>query len=518
MARSPSRARQLLDAVAGVASDLSLADVLRRIVRSSRDLVAADHATLGIFGPDGEPVEFVHDGLDDTTHRPIHLAVSIYARGVHVGDLHLTRTSGGSEFTEEDRAIVGALATAGGIAIDNARLFEQTRQRELWLRTSNEITGALLASQCPSTALALVTRRARAMAVARFAAIALPRNGAAATVWSGAIGPGAKSIVSQGIPRATGAIDDVLRTSTPRLIDDVTAPPHNWFGDLRRKTGRLGSAVLVPLAVGQYKLGVLIVARQHGKPPFTGADLQMVWTYAEHAALAIEFARAQQARQRIAVLEDRDRIARDLHDLVIQRLFAVGLGLQSLVKLAGPSETADQAARFIVDLDATIREIRRSIFSLQEPSDGPPSLRRDLLLAVGEAAGPLGFAPRIDLAGALDSLVPDDVRPDLLAAVREALSNVARHAEATDVLVEVTVDSGGHWLRLTVSDNGHGVPAALQRHSGLANLHERATRWGGGFDVESALGNGFALRWSVPIGAAPNGPGDAGPRAQVGVP
>jgi len=193
-------------------------------------------------------------------------------------------------------------------------------------------------------------------------------------------------------------------------------------------------------------------------------------------------------------------------------LFAVCLGLQSLVKLAGPSETADQAARFIVDLDVTIREIRRSIFSLQEPSDGPPSLRRDLLSAVEEAAGALGFTPRIDLVGALDSLVPDDVRPDLLAAVREALSNVARHAEATDVLIEVTVDSDGHWLRLTVSDNGHGAPAGLRRHSGLANLHERATRWGGGFDVGSALGNGFVLRWSVPVGAH-NRPEDAGPRA-----
>jgi len=511
-ARSPGRARRLLDAVAGVASDLSLADVLRRIVRSSRDLVGADHATLGMLGPNGEPAEYIHDGCDDTTRQPIHLAIPISARGVHVGDLDLTRKPGGSEFSEEDTAIVGALATAGGIAIDNARLFEQTRQRELWLRASHEITGALLAGQHPPTALALVTRRARAVAGARFAAIALPRDGAADTVWSGAVGPGAKSIVSHGIPGATGVIDDVLATSTPQLIDDVTAPPHAWFGDLGRKTGRLGSAVLVPLAIGQYELGVLIVARQRGEPVFTGADLHMVWTYAEHAALAIEFARAQQARQRLAVLEDRDRIARDLHDLVIQRLFAVCLGLQSLVKLAGPSETADQAARFIVDLDVTIREIRRSIFSLQEPSDGPPSLRRDLLSAVEEAAGALGFTPRIDLVGALDSLVPDDVRPDLLAAVREALSNVARHAEATDVLIEVTVDSDGHWLRLTVSDNGHGAPAGLRRHSGLANLHERATRWGGGFDVESALGNGFVLRWSVPVGAH-NRPEDAGPRA-----
>jgi hypothetical protein len=180
-----------LVAVAGVASDLSLADVLLRVVRSSRDLVGADYATLAILGPDGRPTEVIEAGVDDTVDHPptsVILDVAVYTRGVHFGDLHLTRKCGGTEFTEEDQAIVGALATAGGIAIDNARLFEQTHQRELWLRASNEITGALLASRHPPTALALVTRRARAMARAHFAAVAWPRNGTFGTVHAGQFG------------------------------------------------------------------------------------------------------------------------------------------------------------------------------------------------------------------------------------------------------------------------------------------------------------------------------------------
>jgi signal transduction histidine kinase len=161
--------------------------------------------------------------------------------------------------------------------------------------------------------------------------------------------------------------------------------------------------------------------------------------FAEHAALAIEFARAREDHQRLAVLEDRDRIARDLHDLVVQRLFAISLGVQSLARLAGPGVIADRATGFVTDLDRTVREIRRSIFSLHEIPEGAVSLRGDLLRVVKEAAGMLGFRPRVDLLGALDSLVPDDVRPDLLAAVREALSNVARHAAASAVWVEVEV-------------------------------------------------------------------------------
>ena len=193
-----SRARRLLDAVAGVASDLSLPDVLLRIVSSARELIGADYAALAVAGPDGRLIEFVHVhvlddeartlaavvddlpatlNLGDLVERPQSfgvpagrpsmaalLTVPVRARGAHFGVLYLAKEHGGAEFTEDDYATVGALTAAGGIAIDNARLFEQTHEREMWLRASNEITGALLGDEHAPTALALVARQARAVA------------------------------------------------------------------------------------------------------------------------------------------------------------------------------------------------------------------------------------------------------------------------------------------------------------------------------------------------------------------
>jgi signal transduction histidine kinase len=511
-ATSQSRARRLLDAVAGVASDLSLPDVLLRIVRSSRELVDADHAALDVLGPEHRLTEFCHVGTDcgervgdlsEAAAGGSFLDVPVWTHGVRFGNLHLSRKPGAVGFTEEDQTIVGALAAAGGIAIDNALLFERTHQRELWLRASNEITGALLGGQHAPTALALVARQARTVAQAHVAAIALPQPDTGDLVVAGLDGAVADGMVGTLIRRAGTVAGEVMADGGSRLIDDVNEEPHRWLtgraGGPSGASERLGSAVLVPLAVGQYELGVLVIARRQGDPAFTDADLQLARTFAEHSALAIEFARAQEARQRLAVLEDRDRIARDLHDLVIQRLFAVGLGLQSLVKLSGPGVISERARGFIADLDETVREVRRSIFSLHELPAGQLSLRRDLLDAVQDAQGTLGFRPRVDLTGALESLVPDEVRPDLLAALREALSNVARHARASTVQVEIDVDGEGHRLRMVVRDDGRGVRAGLRRHSGLANLTDRATRWGGSFHVESAPDAGFSLCWMVPL-------------------
>ena len=494
----------MLAAVVGVASDLSLPDVLRRIVQSSCELVDADYGALGVLGSDHRLTEFCHVGdRSAETASPTSLDVSIWTHGAQFGNLHLSRKQGAAVFTEEDQASVGALVAAGGIAIDNARLFERTHQRELWLRASNEITGALLGGQHAPTALALVARQARAVALAHVAAIALPHRDTSDLMVAGADGGATEGLVGSLIHRAGTVAGQVMADGRSRLIDDVNEQPHAWLGGRAGQSpgesGKLGSAVLVPLAVGQYELGVLVVARCQGDVAFTDADLQMARTFAEHSALAIEFARAQEARQRVAVLEDRDRIARDLHDLVIQRLFAVGLGLQSLVKLAGMGEIADRASGFIADLDQTVREVRRSIFSLHELPAGQVSLRHDLLDAVKDAAGTLGFQPRVDLTGALDSLVPDEVRPDLLAALREALSNIARHAYANTVQVEIDVDGDGRRLRLVVRDDGRGAVAGLQRHSGLANLADRAARWGGSFDVDSAHDGGFSLCWIVPL-------------------
>jgi signal transduction histidine kinase len=547
---SEGRVHRLLDAVVSIASDLSLPDVLRRIVQSSCDLVGARFGALGVVGPNRLLIEFVTVGVSpdlqahigdlptgkgilglliDHPHSlrlldlhkhprsygfpPNHppmctfLGVPIRVRGEIFGNLYLTEKCGGEEFTAEDQEIVSALAAAAGIAIENARLYEQTHRRELWLQASNELTGVLLGSQSPATALGMVARRARTVAEAMLTAIALPRQGTSDLALEVVDGASAEELVGRVVSGGGSAIDEVLASGKPRIIEDASQQAQAWLGELTGELPpeikELGSAAVVPLAVGAHALGVLVVARHHGHAPFVDHDVQMMRTFCAHAALAIEFARAQEDRQRLAVFEDRDRIARDLHDLVIQRLFAVGLGLQGLTKLIVRPQVAERITGFVDELDLTIREIRRSIFSLQEPSEGPVSLRGELLRAVQEAASMLGYEPRVSLAGPLDSLVPEETRPDLLATLREALSNAARHADARSVSVEVAVDAQGAEVQLVVRDDGRGMPTEPGRQSGLANLADRAERWGGRFAVDSAPGDGTTLTWTAPLRRQP---------------
>jgi signal transduction histidine kinase len=242
---------------------------------------------------------------------------------------------------------------------------------------------------------------------------------------------------------------------------------------------------------------VLLVAKRQGEPPFTDSVVQMIRAFAAHAALAIQFTRALEDRQRLAVFQERDRIAGEMHQLVIQQLFSVGLGLEGLTRLVTTPEAAERMQGFVHDLDRTIREIRRSIFSLQAPVDESGSLRADVLTVAADVVGPLGFEPRLGMQGPLDSAVPDGVRADLLAVLREALSNAARHAAADSVSVEIDADDDE--LRMVVTDDGRGMPEDRAGGGGLTNLAERAGRWNGELTVDSAPGRGTTVRWRVPL-------------------
>jgi signal transduction histidine kinase len=255
--------------------------------------------------------------------------------------------------------------------------------------------------------------------------------------------------------------------------------------------------VLVPLAASGHVLGVLAVVRAHCGTPFTDVDVRMVTAFAGHAALTLEFARAEEDRQQLAVFQDRDRIARDLHDLVIQRLFAVGLGLQGMARFVARPDGAERIAGFVRDLDETIAEIRRSIFSLQQTPGAATSLRARMLDVATEFAGPLGFEPHVRLEGPIDTLTSDDVRADLVATLREALSNIARHAGASSVEILVRADLPARQVQLLVRDDGTGLPEHTSRRSGLANLAGRARRHGGKLTVQSPPGGGTTLTWSA---------------------
>jgi signal transduction histidine kinase len=377
-------------------------------------------------------------------------------------------------------------------------------QRELWLRASHDITSSLLSGTDPKAALLLVAERARMLAGAPVALIALPDDDNPDNLVFGVIdgiGTGMDKANGQSIPIVETGTGHVFATGRSAVFRQygghVGAKPIEPTEDFSSAvTDLLGSSVAVPLAYADEVLGVLVLARFHGDPAFTQDELEMAEAFATHAAVALEFARAGDDRRRLAVFEDRDRIARDLHDLVIQRLFAIGLGLEGLGPLLS-REAGARVAKFVRELDETVREVRRTIFSLQEEPDSQVSLRTEMLRCVQEATAVLGFEPRVSFEGPLDSLVPDVVRPDLLATLREALSNAARHSQAKRVSVEVRVDRHGAGLGLVVSDDGVGPSADRTRSSGLGNLADRAKRWHGSMSFEPAPGGGAEMRWTV---------------------
>jgi signal transduction histidine kinase len=254
------------------------------------------------------------------------------------------------------------------------------------------------------------------------------------------------------------------------------------------------------MSVGTGSLGLLVVAWGEGESHTAYDAAEPLKQYADLAAVTLTAATAQRDRARMVVLEDRERIARDMHDVVIQRLFATGLGLQSASRVAAHPYVQNRLAEAVDELDLAIKDIRRMIFALHQPESQP--LSDELHDLVDSFTEPLGFAPRLTVVGALDdpNLVDEWLRLDVLAVIREALSNVARHAQAAEVDVAVVVEADV--IHVTVEDDGVGMVESGRR-SGLANLSERAHGRGGTVVVLSpvAVLGGTRLLWEVPVAA-----------------
>jgi signal transduction histidine kinase len=525
-----------------VASDLSLPDTLRRITQLAADLAGAQYAALGVLGPERrELVEFVTVGVDPhvrakigappvgkgilgllidepapirlpdlarhpasagfpPNHPPMgsFLGVPLLVRGAVFGNLYLTEKRDGGEFTERDEDLVVALAAAAGIAIENSRLFEETHRREQWLTAATAVTRRLLSGGERESTAEVVVAQAAEVAQADAAFLLLREEPGrlrvvAAHGTDGAEHVGHRYRLGDGQAAALFGNERPLRLAGGAGVltaIDPDAPP----------AGYGGPTVLVPLAAQSGVLGLLSVVRRDDAPTFTDVELRMVHAFAGHAALAVEFSRISADRQRLAVLEDRDRIAQDLHDLVIQRLFAVGLGLQSIGPRVGP-ELAGKVGGFIDDLDETIQAIRNAIFSLTEPADGASGLRGEVLTVVTESAEILGFEPVLTFQGPIDSLVPDGVRPDLLAVLREALSNVARHAGAHGVRVLLAVDTGTSAVTLVVEDDGAGLAPDREPGQGTRTMQARAERLGGTCRLGPGDAGGTRVTWTAPLDA-----------------
>lgn len=514
----PASTRALLDAVTAISSDLDLRAVLTRIVEAATRLTGARYGALGVVGSGSLLVEFVTTGVDDAQraligdppqghgilgllirepeplrlddltrhpqsagfpphHPPMHsfLGVPVRIRGTVFGNLYLTEKSGGDAFTQEDQLLVEALAGTAGFVIDNARAYGLSERRRQWLEASAELTETLHPPIELGRALSQVARSARSMSGAVAASVLRLDNGT--PVHTTAVDPADAD-------RVTGVLELLEDEVWPRGDD---SPVGRAIGGLE--------ALLVPLRTHLLGSGLLVLLFEGGTPPPAFDERALLTSFADQAGLALDRAQAIEDRAELAVTSDRERIARDLHDLVIQRLFATGLQLQGAGSTATSPELAARIDEAVVSLDMTIKDIRGTIFELQHRGHAP-SLRADLRQLAREYAPLLKFDPTVTTVGPVDTAVPPEIREQLLPVLREALSNLARHAAADRAEIELAVDE--REVRLTVLDDGVGL-GTLSAESGLRNARRRATALGGSFELGPRQPRGTSFVWRVPL-------------------
>ncbi|WP_406031087.1 histidine kinase [Nocardioides sp. NBC_00163] len=528
-------ARSLLDAVIAMSSELDLSAMLERITRSACELTGASYGALGVLSPDGDLQDLItyghqqeptlqvvgksrgrrarldveDDGEPASTTRPRGITAPeplllVTPRTPDGGGNHALRTGdpgkrkfievplridnrdfghlllsekvGGAEFTSHDEQLVVALARAAGAQIDKVRELELSEQRRRWLEASAELSRALTP---PLDHL---------VALERMCETALPLMRA--------IGVGAGTRIEHGlvsgVASAPGHEEQVqaVTEKVPLLIDRRIVEPLDLEVD--------GLYVVVaPVRSSLAGRGALLAIYDNVGAAHDEHERELFFGFAGQAALALDRLRAVEDRADLAVITDRDRIARDLHDVVIQRLFAIGLQLETLGR--NPQRVEDLPKRLSEQVDAldqTIKDVRGSIFDLS--NHDASSLRAQVREVVREYAGVMDFTPEIKITGPVDTAVPDSVRNHLLPVLREAVSNLARHAQAHSAQIELTLQDDE--IKLVVRDDGGGVPDEAEE-SGLKNARCRAVQLGGQLEIGPRSPSGTELVWQVPLGA-----------------
>ena len=523
----------LLDAMLVVTSGLELDETLRTIVHTAIELVDARYGAVGVRGRDHELVEFIYEGIDEEmretighlpegrgvlgvlidspkpirldnishhaasvgfppNHPPMRtfLGVPVRIRGEVYGNLYLTEKAGGQPFSEDDEVLVQALAAAAGIAIDNARLYQASKTRQSWIEATRDIGTELLSGTDPVRVFRLVADKSRVLSGAATTLVAVPADPELPATETTELVIAATAGIDEpmdvhAIPVEGTVIGEAFVQRLPGHFDSLTLIP----GDATVT----GPALVLPLRATDAVAGVLVALRPAGAPPFSSDQLDMMSAFADQAALAWQLASAQRQMRELSILTDRDRIARDLHDHVIQRLFAVGLALQGTIPRARSPEVQQRLTGCVDDLQDVIQEIRTAIFDLHGASSGVTRLRQRLDEAVAQFATS-EVRTTVQYVGPL-SVVDAALADHAEAVVREAVSNAVRHADATSLAVTVSVADD---LCIEVVDDGRGIPDDVTG-SGLTNLHQRAAEASGTFTVEALAGRGTKLRWCAPL-------------------
>jgi signal transduction histidine kinase len=540
MGPGTDRKDQLLESALILSSDLSLPVVLQRIIELAVKLTDARYGALGVLGSDGRIRDFITIGVtpeerqaigplpvgegilgvlireakplrlgriaDDPRHvgfPPNHppmesfLGAPVTARGKVFGNLYLTDKQGAPGFDAEDEAALVLLATHAGVAIENARLYEETRRRGQWLDAVREISSAILAGAEIDGVLQTIARRARELADAATATIVMLEAGGKAGSLTIKVADGAHAAKLAGLPTPIpGSVcGDVIESSRSTVLADASRDGRTYQPMVG--LGNMGPMVLVPLVVRGRPFGTLVIANAVGGPAFDEEAVRLVETFADQASVALEYGRAQAELNRLSVLDERERIGRELHDGVIQSLFSVGMGLQATATRSGDPEVESRVEAAVAEIDRAIRDLRNYIFGLR------PGILADRQLeqALEDLARDFEEKSGVTTVTDIDGTVAAELAPraaDLVQLTREALSNVGRHAQATTCRVSLRRE--GDDAVLEIDDDGQGFdPAVPQTGHGLRNLKDRGTAIGGRVAVDSKAGEGTTVQIAIPI-------------------
>lgn len=528
------RVDRLVEAILSVTDVPDLPETLHKIVRAAVSLVDARYGALRVLGYGEELSEFTYHGIDDHTRTmigplpqgrgvlgvliseskplrlgnrstrpasvglPPHRPPTRGFLGVPVqvfGNLYLTEKADGQAFSDDDEVIVQALADAAGIAIENARRYEQANTRQPWLEAIGQIATQLLGGDDPGAALQIVAENAWMLTGADCAFIAVPDDPDVPSdevtdlVVSVVAGTAADHMIGRRQSLAGSSSGEAFRTRSPLNIDRLAVDPG------LTDTLRYGPALVLPLRVRQQVTGVLVVMRFEGASSFTDEQLASTSAFADRAAVALQLAHTQHRVREAAILGDRDRIARDLHHQVIQQLFALGMSLQGTMQRIHSPDIRARLTDVVDGLQGTISAIRSAVFDLNGGNPASERLRRRLDTVIAEITADAGSQTIVRVSGPL-SVLPSVLADHAEAVLREALTDAVKHSHARTITVDIRVADE---LTISVTDDGTGIPDTPSRRSGLADLAARARASIGTFTLQRIDTGGTHLRWSAPF-------------------